>query len=292
MPDAEVRDCSSTRVHHPFGPHEGVLYIFLHGLIGVVDQPQGIELLIPNVGTHHSYRFGEFLGEVTLQPSSASYRITGIDGGSYRFDPAVHLVTSKFVPVCGQPNLYASIKLPLPDKIHSVLQVDLTDVIEDPCQHLAGTSRQRNIATMIPVLEYHFKDSRKLLFGGDPLNVAPIRFGHNSYVNLHIFAEEDIERVSDHTLAGFDAVAGLFEFDCAPRLISLGNIPPATPVGPLPAGTTSLELMSLGLRTLEMGYLGRFVREQILHEHEPVIVRVSPVGIDPITCTPMISRNA
>lgn len=282
MTDPDASGCSC-----PPAPPGGTLYVFLHGLIGVLDQPSGIDLLIPNVGAVHTYRYGEFLGEVTLQPSIAPYYLRNVNPGTARFDPQFHLVTTSAFPVCQQPNLYARIKLPTPKCIHSVLQVNLTGVIEDPGGHFANPK----IATMVPVLEYTYDDPRTLLFGCDPLAVAPISYGGRIYSNLHIFAEEDLERVEDHTTAGFSAVAALFEFPCPPRLISLENVPAPTWPDSLPPGTTPLEFMSLALRTQELGYLGRTVRREILHHRPRVIVEVSPVGGNPVTCTPAISKS-
>src|SRR5580658_9504832 len=201
----------------PLAPPGGTLYVFLHGLIGIVDGPTGLDLRIPNVGAVHSYRYGEFLGEVTLQPSSAPYLISNIKGGADRFDPREHLVTTTNFPACAQADLYARICLPFPIKIHSILQVDLTGAIEDPLGHLPNPK----IATMVPVLEYSYDDPRLVLFGSDPLDVAPLYHHGHAYSSLHIFAEEDEERLEDHDIAGFSAVASLFEFPCPPRLISL-----------------------------------------------------------------------
>jgi hypothetical protein len=274
--------------HHKEKSNAGTLYVFLHGLIGVRCQGpgQGIELLIPDVGTEHSYRIGEFIGETTLQPSPAPYHLRNVDAGPVEsFDPGAHLVTNELHDLCDGAKLYARILLPGAAAIHSVLKVDLSGVIEDP----AGRLCQTKIATMIPVLEYSFRDPRKVALSGDRLNVAPIKDkdGH-WYMNLHIFAEEDLERTDDHTLGGFDAVAALFDFDCPPRLASVANIP--VPYwGPRPKGTTKIEFASLALRTRELGYLGRSVREDIL-KHVPAVVHVSSVGADPLTCTPLITQ--
>jgi hypothetical protein len=270
----------------------GTLYVFLHGLIGVLNNKWGIELLIPDVGPSHAYRFGEFLGEVTLPPSPAPYYVTGIEQGSFApFPGDTHLCTNKLRPVCGGAALYARIKLPHPKCVHSYLKVDLTDVIEDPQPHLCGDGKGKIFGTMTPVLEYSFQDPRDVLFAGDILNVAPIWSDGRWFMNLHIFAEEDLERPEDHTIGGFDAIAKLFDFESAPRLISVSNIP-AAKKGKLPPGTTHLEFISLALRTRELGYLGRRVRWQLLNGQDPAIVQVSSVGGDPITCLPLISQDS
>jgi hypothetical protein len=285
-------DCCSDP--SPQGCFPGTLYVFLHGLIGVSNNESGVELLIPNVGSDHAYRFGEFLGEVTLPPSPAPYHVTGIQGGNKitLFPPNEHLCTQQATDECTDAPLYARIKLPPPLRVHSYLTVDLTDVIEDPCPHLYRDAKGKITGTLTPVLEYHFRDPRVVLFGGDPLNVAPIYSPKNPgwYMNLHIISEEDLEQPEDHTIGGFDAIAQLFDFESTPRLVSVSNIPPAKK-GTLPPGTTHLEFLSLALRTREQGYLGRRVRDQLLSDYDPAIVQVSSVGSSPITCLPLISQD-
>jgi hypothetical protein len=264
--------------------------IFLHGLMGIHVKPSGIDILIPDVGSDHAYRYGEFLGEVTLAPSTASYHVSGLDKGTVSaFNPAEHIVAGG-IALCDQPNLYATICLPPPAVIYSVLKVDLSGLLEDPLNHIVSSSGP-NIATLIPVLAYTFQDPHKILFGCEPLNVAPI-LGSDGvwYVNLHIFAEEDFERDDQHSLDGFDAVAGLFDFPCAPKLASLSNVrAPLIPEN-LPPGTTSLEFTSLALRTRESGYLGRILRREVLHNHPPMILHLSPLGSNPASCLQLISQ--
>src|SRR5580692_10754144 len=73
----------------------GTLYIFLHGLMAIDDDGKVLRIFIPNVGTTHSYRYGEYLGEITLQPSSAPYHITGLDP-TPPFDPNDSSTKTKF----------------------------------------------------------------------------------------------------------------------------------------------------------------------------------------------------
>ena len=115
------------------------------------------------------------------------------------------------------------------------------------------------------------------------------RFELDLFMNLHIFAEEDAQRPEDHTIGGFDKIASIFDFQSAPRLLSVSNIPPVTK-GPRIRGTTPIEFTSLALRTRELGYLGRDVREQLLNGTGPATIRVSSVGGDPITCLPLGSQ--
>ncbi|HUA62764.1 MAG TPA: hypothetical protein VML19_28665 [Verrucomicrobiae bacterium] len=275
--------------------NEGTLYVFLHGLIGVrchSQPPTGvdptIELLIPNVGARHSYRIGEFLGETTLQPSTVPYVLRNVEPGpATTFDRTRHLVTRDLRNVCDGADIYARIILPGAATIHSLLQVDLKDVIEDPCDHFRNC---KGIATMVPVLEYSFKDPRKVALGGERLNVAPIKVRGRWYMNLHIFAEEDVERVDDHTLGGFDAVTALFDFDCAPKLASVANIAPPNPDWrQRPHGTIRAEFSSLSARTRELGFLGRDVRQAFLHQ-KPALLHTSSVGADPLTCTTVVTQ--
>lgn len=273
---------------------KGKFNVFLHGLIAIANTSHGIELIIPDVGSDHAYRFGEFLGEITLPSSPTPYHVTGITGSPQAPFPDDHVCTLAEKPVCSEAAAYARIKLPSPIQVFSYLTVDLTDVIEDPL----GALRRKNqkiTGTMTPVLQYDFCDPRRVLFGCDPLNVAPVwstKDGEEGwYMNLHIFAEEDVEHDESHTISGFDAIAGIFDFESAPRLISVSNIPAPT-AGDLPPGTTDIEFISLAVRTREVGFLGRQVRTQLLNGLDPATIQVSATGGDPVTCLPMVSQNS
>ncbi len=273
----------------------GKLNVFLHGLIAISNDHRGIELVIPDVGSDHAYRFGEFLGEVTLPSSPAPYHVTGITGATPAPFSTDHVCTTKQKDICSEASAYARIILPSPIQVFSYLKVNLTDVIEDPLGALQRNSDGTITGTLTPVLQYTFCDPRRVLFGCDPLNVAPVwstKAGEQGwYMNLHIFAEEDIEHDESHTISGFDAIAGIFDFESAPRLISVSNIPAPT-TGKLPSGTTDIEFISLALRTREVGYLGRQVRTQLLNGLDPATIQVSSMGGDPVTCLPLVSQNS
>jgi hypothetical protein len=266
----------------------GVFYVFVHGLIAMHRSGEYIDLLIPNVGPTHGYLYGEFLGEVILPPSAAPYHIVGICGrppgvvGTV-FSPTDHLIVKQAKTLNAEANIYARIRLPLPKAVHSYLKVKLDGVIQDPNEELGSS-----VGTLTPVLEYSFQDPRDILFGGEPLNVAPLRHRGSWYINLHIFAEEDVEREEDHTIAGFDKLAALFDFAAPPSLVSVSNVP-RPEIGDLPCGTTPLEFLTLAVRTRELGYLGRLVRREAL-ENRPLIVHVSSVDGDIVTCLPLVNE--
>jgi len=54
------------------------LNVLFHGLFVFVDRPNGIEVLIPDMGADHVYRAGEWLGETTL--ARGSYELSGVSG--------------------------------------------------------------------------------------------------------------------------------------------------------------------------------------------------------------------
>ena len=278
----------------------GIFNVFLHGLTvsnaktlpGVFNPIKGynqcgrsyttsvLDVHMPNIGFHHCYRYGEFLGEVSIQPAASPYWITNIIGGCAIFDPCQSLVVN--APLCRNPDIYATIRLPLPQCIYYMMQVDLTPVLEDPQPlFLPG----HKTMAMVPVLVYTFKDFRKILFGGSPLNVAPVEYGGCLYVNLHIFAEEDRKRPDFHTIVGFDKALSLFEIPDPPRIASLANLaPPPLPYNSLPPGTTLIEYADLSERTRESGYLGRVLREELLHGRPFAFTRATAQCKDPASC--------
>jgi hypothetical protein len=270
-------------------PFPGTFYVFLHGLIASRRNGKFLDLLIPDVGPNHVYRYGEFLGELTLQPAAPAYQIRGIEGKESNpsqtiFPPEAHLCTNGLFGESRGSKLYARIRLPHPLQVHSYLTVDLKDVVTDPANQMAKSKT----GNMTPVLEYKFSDPRNILFGGEPLNIAPLEVDGRWYMNLHLYAEEDVERPELHTVAGFNQLAELFDFGAPPSIASVTNIP--EPVrGKLPKGTSELEFVSLAMRTRELGYLGRQIREQSV-TGKPIVVKVSSVGADPITCLQAVSQ--
>jgi hypothetical protein len=178
--------------------------------------------------------------------------------------------------------LYARIHLPVPVDIHSVRAVDLNDAILDPQNHFKNKT-----TTMVQVLEYRYWDFRKLMFGGEYLNIAPVECEGGLYTNLHIFAEEDQERPDDHTVNGFAALIQLFQFQYPPTLVGAKQAPAMTP-DELPIGTTMIEFLDLAPRTRELAFLGREVRQSILHGLPPMIQEIGTHG-SPTTCTHIIA---
>jgi hypothetical protein len=278
----------------------GIFNVFLHGLTvcnantlhGIHHPIKGyqqcppdhatsvLDIHIPNMGFQHCYRYGEFLGEVSIQPAASPYWITNIIGGCKRFDPNKSLVVN--APLCRNPDIYATIRLPLPQEICYMMQVDLDPVLEDPGQLFAPG--QKTMA-MVPVLVYTFEDFRRILFGGSPLNVSPVEHGDELYVNLHIFAEEDRQRPDFHTIVGFDKALSLFDIPDPPRLASLSGIaPPPLPFSPLPPGTTLIEYADLSERTRDSGYLGRVLREELLYGRPFAFTRATAQCKDPASC--------
>jgi hypothetical protein len=270
----------------PSAPVGGTFYVVLHGLMGIIRRPNGLEILIPDMGTKHVYRAGACLGETTIHPSPAPYHLTHITGGSADFDPSKTL-TINSIPPCGQPQLYARITLPLPAWVYHVGQIDLSTVITDPGNHLPS-----KIATSVHVLKYYALDFRLVRFGCDAVDI-PFVTGQDGvrYVLMHIYAEEDKASAALHTPDGFAKLCSVFDFPCPPTFNAKVDLPSSTSVGDVPPGITWLDIMNLASRTELVAFWGWIIRQQILQGGAPVVDKIAAaVGTDPATCTPIVCR--
>jgi len=189
------------------------------------------------------------------------------------------------VPAVAYAKLYARIRLPLPVKIYSVRPLDLSGVVLDPGGHFASKT-----ATMVQVLEYAYQDFRKVMFGSQFLDIAPLQGKDGGmYMSLHVFTEEDQARPNDHTVSGFDAVAQLFNFNCPPVLTTPKQSPLMTAVE-VPVGLTLMEFLDLAPRTREVAFIGRKLRQDVLLGGQKPMVAGPGTGSDPATCLLMVSR--
>ena len=256
--------------------------VILHGLFTYLDRDTGLEILIPDMGTSHVYRAGEFLGETTLP--QYPLRLQNVRGGSRHFDPRVNLVTNGVQPV-RQPRIFSSLQFPTPVEIFSLRPLDLSDVLQDPAQALSSKT-----VSIVQVLTYRFDDFDRIKLGNDPIEVDPLQAPDGSFfVNLHVWAEEDAEQGVAHAVKGFDAVMGLLDFkQQRPRLTRDKDSMPMTQ-DKLPPGTTMMEFLDLPVRTKNLAILGRDLRQAALAGGQHLVEGLG-TGTKPSTCTPGISR--
>jgi hypothetical protein len=261
----------------------GTLYVFLHGLFGILDSDTGMDIVMPDMGPTHVYRAGKFLAETTVQPFAGAHQLTGVEGGSAHFDPAKNLLM-KGIPLATHAKIYARFRFPLPVAVHSFRPIDLTDAIVDPLNHFSGP-----VTSMVQILTYTYQDFRTVRLGGETLDIPPL-IGQDGtlYMNLHLFAEEDEVRPLVHTLDGFHALVRMFEFPCPPKLV-LAKAGPAMVVEDLIPGTTLTEFQDLAPRTRWLGAIGDNIRQQALRGQQ-FLPEIEPQGSDPVTCSPLISR--
>lgn len=265
-------------------PKAGTLNVFLHGLFTILDRSKGLEILIPDVGSSHAYRAGEFLGETNFPPSKAPLRLEGVQGGTAHFDKTVNLVASGVQRVA-KGKVYATLKFPTPREIYSRRPVDLTDSLKDD-----GNVFSSKTVSLVQVLAYSYEDFDLVLFGGQPVQIAPlIMTDGTQFMNLHIFAEEDMEHDDSHTINGFKAVVSLLKIKApAPQLTDAPA--PEDPIAKtdLPPGTTTIEFLDLAPRMTEVGILGRHLRKIQLGIDDHIQVGLG-VGEQPSTCSSVIS---
>jgi hypothetical protein len=219
--------------------------VIFHGLYLFVQQRQHIDVLIPNMGDGHVYRAGAFLAEESLEarPLHRPYALTGVSGGDATFDNTKNVVfqNQDFDHDAGPDKVYARIVLPYPAEIRSLRPpVDPIVPVFDPGE-LFTVYKPADIQ----VLRYFAADLTKVaLFphtgklGANPAN---------TFVNLHIIAEEDHE-IDDQARDGFDAILALLPGITTSVIFDGLKIGLESDPGDLAAGYSSVELLDLAER--------------------------------------------
>jgi hypothetical protein len=98
--------------------------VFVHGLALCVPGKSIVDVLIPNMGSDHTYKAGSFLGEYLLKPRPLTlpYFLTGVEPGSATFDRQQNccLYADRFDVHASAEDLWARITFPQPPEILSL----------------------------------------------------------------------------------------------------------------------------------------------------------------------------
>jgi hypothetical protein len=259
------------------------LYVFLHGLFGIVDHPDGLEVLMPHV-PEHSYRAGPFMGETHLRPRPhGNPYILKVPAGQAQFDTKSHLAVSKRAADTniGPSEFHARITMPLPHHIHYIGKVDLSSLVQDDQNLLIS-----KVAALLIVLEYKFSDPAEISLEGHRY-IAQCDPADGNSASLHFFSEEDATQPSGHRSMGFTAVTNLFPDLRGNVSLTNGTAQPA-PINysdVLP-GTIFAEYIRLRDRTEGvLTMLGSSLRAG----NFPSMHYSYGVGSDVESCTPLVS---
>lgn len=241
----------------------GTLNVILHGLYIMVVTDE-ITIYIPNMGTDHVYRAGNWLAEATLE--MADFTLEGTSKGDpgkkpnkFLFDPEKNIVV-KGVRV-GDPSccdrVYATLHLPLPISVRSM------SLLSVPRDGIGGDSRDKvlpySASATVQILTYEFSSDANLRLGQH--SWEPIF--DEGFVNLHILSEPDQVPEEDHVRHSFQMSMGLFTgVDLSLRKpMGPANLAKEIADHGLPPGVHELEVQSLLMRDEWMEVLGRAIKE-------------------------------
>lgn len=240
----------------------GTLNVILHGLYIFVVKDE-ITIYIPNMGTGHVYRAGNWLAEATLEMGDFTLEGTSSDPGKKPnkrpFDPEKNIVLKGVRvanPICCD-RVYATLHLPLTDSVRSM------SLLSVPPDGIGGDSRDKVIpvkySATVQILTYEFSSDANLRLGQLPWE--PIF--DEGFVNLHILSEPDHVEEEDHVRSAFQMSMGLFSgVDLSlKKPMGEADLDQEIKDPELPPGVHPLEVQSLLMRAQWMEILGRAIKE-------------------------------
>jgi len=266
------------------------LNVILHGLYLMVQRPLGIEILIPDMGPDHTYRAGEWLGEITLAPGT--YWLSGVDYDGKKFcDPSKNFIVNKCQPNSVPESLYARIFLPPPIECCSLRPTKLTsdELSVDPTLDVSGNPKDGYPISTVQVLRYHIQndDPKNVRLSCHHFTKSAQQFDDDFYMSLHIIAAPDFPEYTAHAKAGFATLVNMGEgLKDRIQLLKVHDVPSTTE--PLPRGIIAAELSSLIKRVERLTYIGRSLRRFYGREYDMTSeIRVGVDG-DIVTCLPLV----
>jgi hypothetical protein len=222
------------------------LNVIFQGLFAFVVAEDSIEVLVPEM-SDHVYKAGtpnlsssEPCGPLLDLSRGTPYELQGVTGRSKGplFDPTVNAVISgaqagetlaKVEATNPDPKLlFCSIRLPLPDEIHSLRRVPASKCPKGFFQGKDSALIKATELSLTQVLVYRN-------FKGSPLRLYPLEWApqpNSNPVNLHVYAEAqrhmDAEEGKKHSAEGFKTLIKLLpgtqlELSCPDPKASLGR---------------------------------------------------------------------
>jgi hypothetical protein len=191
------------------GTGPGKLYVFLHGLICLVESQDKFLGLVVDMGSAHSYKLGDWLTEVPL-PRGSVVTLKNVTAGKAGFDGSkVSILQTSLFPL---PHLYATLQLPKPAAIHSLRRTTVpTNVITG--SGLGNLSQPKAgffTLAALQILEYDFPEIGTVTID-PPLWGPPTVFRNSRSSTLHFFAEPEIVKSPTHPIDEFRISSGLFQ---------------------------------------------------------------------------------
>jgi hypothetical protein len=239
----------------------GKLNVIFHGAFTFVQDPEKKHILaeMPAI-EDHVYRAGTWLAETEIRGGGIVYELNeqGVKPGKDWLDPKKNLIV-KFDRKAPKPAPFATLKLPFPEKIHS-LRISEVDAkfFKGKTERVLNQAKQP--MALLQVFTYVIANVDDLFIGAnlDEGHYWEPAFTENqgSHVNLHVFSAEDHYHKPSNVQEDFNKCMELLavELRLQTKYLPAGPIPAN---GHLPPGVAPEETEDLGVRTLRMARLGR-----------------------------------
>jgi hypothetical protein len=218
MTSTNTTDNSGTPLIPGTGP--GKLYVFIHGLISLVEMDDCILGIVVDMGDDHSYRVGDWLEEAPMKCGSPMELKLG---PTSKPAPSGNLLDATKVTIVRGGTLdqaflknkaFATIRFPKPNRILQLRRTSFPDklISGDGKSNLNHTDTAQTEFTLagLRILEYDFDDLTQVTLengGWGP----PTVFRASRVATLHFFAEPEQVKPLEHPIDEFSKASTIFE---------------------------------------------------------------------------------
>jgi hypothetical protein len=239
------------------GAGPGRLYVFLHGLICLVETKDKFLGLVVDMGSEHSYRAGDWLTELPVE-RGAVITLKNVSTGAGTVDVSqVSVIQAE--TLFPFPQLYATLVFPRPSRVLTLRRTDIPpDVLTGG--GLSRLSRPREdtmTLSSLNILQYDFEDAGAVHLDGHPWG-PPTVYREPRVATLHFYAEPEVGKSMMHPIEEFNASSRLFQgFD-----VTLHEVLKVHPLetAEYPAELSTNEALGLAERTPLLGSLAAFYK--------------------------------
>jgi hypothetical protein len=269
---------------------------------------RSITALIPNLGTDHAYRAGNWLSEISLAPGAYQLGKVDLDGdGDFCEKEHTILKGLNIRPVLSQHELCVSLQLPQPHHIASFRTVSIprsafVNPACLPCDMKCLNVAHTHIFTY--KVSGHLHDVRLGDVNPDK-NSTDIAAAHpwapdadhcSEIANLHVLASPETRPRVPHHVDEFHLAASLlhdFELQLKENLPYLPPVPSQQEIDDRGVkGVIQAELEDLCSRNVRLGEMGRVIRRKIDAAGDDGLLDIGGIWSvidelsEPLACTP------
>lgn len=179
------------------------LYVICHGAIATLQTDNNLIVMLPDIGSTHTYKAGNWLVETTIEKGSLN-TLENVTGGMAKVP---NVLNAPLRPATAARPPFATFILPRPANIYPLFQVNISKDALVPTNGGAAPSADL-VVPYVPVFEYTYKTTPRL---GNiwPLPSDNLASLPDNYTTLHIFAEDEIPLDDAHAVNAFNLTCQL-----------------------------------------------------------------------------------